>query len=365
MSASNPMLTDYELARQLQRAELGLPPDLDRPENRAAAGPAGAINYSRQQQQLSRAQAQIEMTHSVQLYSIVLCYVPQIIAAMIIVPLKWSEDLYCGERSIKWRVWALMSAVRMLLYCSVVVYIRAHTERLRRHDRLQLEKLISTRNIVDALGIVWFVVGNIWVFAQDENGHTCANPTRDPVYSLCVTMLVVSYVQVLFPCILAVLMIPVLCFCMPCVIRLLARYQNYSSTVGLREQELQLLPSMVIAQSDLSDGANSDNNSCPICLSDLCVGEEGRSMPQCNHLFHKACIDEWLKVNATCPTCRQSLLSGSELPVDAAAGAAGGYGQLPTSERAAVHETGGGRDSSSNISFTTSDGRNSVIHFSF
>ena len=248
--------------------------------------------HSRQQQQLSRAQAQLQMTHSIQLYSMLFCYVPQIIAALIILPLKWNEGTYCGERSVRWRVWALMSAMRMLLYCSIVIYIRAHTERLRRHDLAQLEKLISSRKIVDALGIIWFVVGNIWLFAADENGSTCFHPTRDPVYILSVTMLIVSYVQLLFPCILAVLMIPILCFCMPCIIRLLARYQNYSSAVGMREQELQLLSSMTIGDSDLHDSSSGDNNSCPICLSDLCAGEEGRRMPQCNHLFHKNCIDE-------------------------------------------------------------------------
>jgi len=27
----------------------------------------------------------------------------------------------------------------------------------------------------------------------------------------------------------------------------------------------------------------------------------------CKHLFHRACVDEWLHVNASCPTCRDLL----------------------------------------------------------
>jgi hypothetical protein len=29
----------------------------------------------------------------------------------------------------------------------------------------------------------------------------------------------------------------------------------------------------------------------------------------CNHVFHKACLDEWKKRSDTCPLCRQALRS--------------------------------------------------------
>jgi len=82
------------------------------------------------------------------------------------------------------------------------------------------------RNIVDALGLIWFLVGNVWIFG-DEN--TCPNPQSSPTYNLCLAMLIINYIQICLPCIIALCMIPVFCFCMPCLIRVLARLQNQNA----------------------------------------------------------------------------------------------------------------------------------------
>ncbi|XWS38234.1 hypothetical protein CRYUN_Cryun19dG0113400 [Craigia yunnanensis] len=47
-----------------------------------------------------------------------------------------------------------------------------------------------------------------------------------------------------------------------------------------------------------------NDNTCPICLCDYQAKETLRTIPDCNHYFHAPCIDEWLKLNATCPLCR-------------------------------------------------------------
>jgi len=46
---------------------------------------------------------------------------------------------------------------------------------------------------------------------------------------------------------------------------------------------------------------------CAICIEDYQESEMLRMMPQCRHYFHRDCVDSWLKVNATCPVCRNSL----------------------------------------------------------
>lgn len=42
---------------------------------------------------------------------------------------------------------------------------------------------------------------------------------------------------------------------------------------------------------------------CPICLENIVSGELVRRLP-CMDLYHKECIDQWLKENTKCPVCR-------------------------------------------------------------
>jgi len=47
-------------------------------------------------------------------------------------------------------------------------------------------------------------------------------------------------------------------------------------------------------------------NTCLICQEDFKIGEYKRKLPNnCNHIYHKKCIDKWLKKKNSCPICRQ------------------------------------------------------------
>ncbi|KAF2836001.1 hypothetical protein M501DRAFT_911090, partial [Patellaria atrata CBS 101060] len=44
---------------------------------------------------------------------------------------------------------------------------------------------------------------------------------------------------------------------------------------------------------------------CRVCLCDYEAGEEARLLVNCNHLFHRECIDQWLTTGRnSCPLCR-------------------------------------------------------------
>lgn len=81
-------------------------------------------------------------------------------------------------------------------------------------------------------------------------------------------------------------------------------------TLGLDDPTIESYPKTVLGESKrlpkLSDGT------CPICLSEYEPKETLRAIPDCNHHFHAECIDEWLRVKATCPLCRNSPQKSSE-----------------------------------------------------
>ncbi|TKY61470.1 E3 ubiquitin-protein ligase ATL6 [Spatholobus suberectus] len=47
---------------------------------------------------------------------------------------------------------------------------------------------------------------------------------------------------------------------------------------------------------------------CAVCLCEFEEAETLRLIPKCDHVFHPACIDEWLGSHTTCPVCRANLV---------------------------------------------------------
>ncbi|XP_022158251.1 RING-H2 finger protein ATL1-like [Momordica charantia] len=54
-------------------------------------------------------------------------------------------------------------------------------------------------------------------------------------------------------------------------------------------------------------GSGDDDEECAICLSKFEQGEKCRKMSKCDHVFHRDCIDRWLKAERHCPLCRTSI----------------------------------------------------------
>lgn len=47
---------------------------------------------------------------------------------------------------------------------------------------------------------------------------------------------------------------------------------------------------------------------CSICLIDF-ENNDDVTLLKCCHCFHKTCIEEWSKIKAECPNCREKILS--------------------------------------------------------
>ncbi|XP_010555723.1 PREDICTED: putative RING-H2 finger protein ATL21A [Tarenaya hassleriana] len=81
---------------------------------------------------------------------------------------------------------------------------------------------------------------------------------------------------------------------------------------GLDGPTIESYPKIVLGESKRLP--KPDDATCPICLSEYEPKETLRTIPTCRHCFHSECIDEWLKLSATCPICRDSPEKSSPAP---------------------------------------------------
>ena len=96
------------------------------------------------------------------------------------------------------------------------------------------------------------------------------------------------------------------------------RLGNEDMESGMSEETLDSFPKMPYNLEKDSRSFTSaegteleeaeDKKCCSICLNDYEESEVVRVIPDCGHMFHKDCIDEWLRLHPTCPICRTSPL---------------------------------------------------------
>ncbi|GLU00694.1 hypothetical protein SLE2022_180420 [Rubroshorea leprosula] len=81
--------------------------------------------------------------------------------------------------------------------------------------------------------------------------------------------------------------------------------------VGLNQAVINSYPKFQFSKDQAAAGSScgsNGNTTCSICLCEYRDLEMLRMMPECRHYFHVSCIDAWLKLNGSCPVCRNSPL---------------------------------------------------------
>ena len=73
---------------------------------------------------------------------------------------------------------------------------------------------------------------------------------------------------------------------------------NSQSSISSKSEAYKVIPQ-----------ENIKIDQCMICLDNLDSPDKQIACLKCDsrHVFHKSCIDEWLKQNSTCPTCRKQV----------------------------------------------------------
>ncbi|XP_061359552.1 E3 ubiquitin-protein ligase At1g63170-like [Gastrolobium bilobum] len=174
---------------------------------------------------------------------------------------------------------------------------------------------------LDCFFAVWFVVGNVWIFG----GHT--SPSDAPkLYRLCIVFLTFSCIGYAMPFILCA----TICCCLPCIISVLGIREDFSQNRGASVESINALPIYKFRLKENENGGVQDVNTavdeggvlaagtekervisgedavCCICLAKYVDDDELRELP-CFHVFHVECIDKWLKINASCPLCKNEV----------------------------------------------------------
>ncbi|KAF3558137.1 hypothetical protein F2Q69_00018102 [Brassica cretica] len=123
------------------------------------------------------------------------------------------------------------------------------------------------------------------------------------------------------------------CCCLPCIIAVL---YALAEREGASDEEIERLPRfkfLTVRNSEKVNGEilethggimtqlgvdspservlSSDEAECCVCLCEYEDGTELREL-WCRHHFHEACIDKWLRINATCPLCKSNILKTDE-----------------------------------------------------
>ncbi|CAI6006711.1 unnamed protein product [Closterium sp. NIES-64] len=180
---------------------------------------------------------------------------------------------------------------------------------------------------VDCFFAVWFVLGNVWVFGAHSAPTTAPN-----LYNLSVLFITLSCVSYALPFLLCA----AICCCLPCLLHLLGHphhdddhgaFPLARSRRGATATAITSLPSFKYRRLRDGKGGRLIFPSPPVlipfcCLCCICLGRyrdgvDLRELP-CSHHFHLSCVDTWLKINSSCPLCKEDIASRPRLEDDAA-----------------------------------------------
>mmetsp|Transcript_22914 Transcript_22914/g.47665 ORF Transcript_22914/g.47665 Transcript_22914/m.47665 type:complete len:138 (-) Transcript_22914:509-922(-) len=67
------------------------------------------------------------------------------------------------------------------------------------------------------------------------------------------------------------------------------------------------LPNVTNVEEELP---NENGCACAICLDDFEAGDGVRKLPRCGHVLPKECGDRWFRTVASCPICKTDLAVG-------------------------------------------------------
>jgi len=90
-----------------------------------------------------------------------------------------------------------------------------------------------------------------------------------------------------------------------------SRHRRSSKDHGLQpvDDVASALPVYVYSSSAGAGDESGKAPECAVCIVELRDGDSARLLPRCGHRFHADCVGAWLRLDATCPLCRASVVA--------------------------------------------------------
>jgi hypothetical protein len=114
-----------------------------------------------------------------------------------------------------------------------------------------------------------------------------------PLQILILLSAVMNIIILVLPIFIILIILAIILLCFPCVIQLLKDPNN-----GMTNNEINKIKSKIYV--------DNNNDKCSICLETIKSGTTIRIL-KCKHNYHQACLDNWLRINNTCPICRDNI----------------------------------------------------------
>lgn len=159
----------------------------------------------------------------------------------------------------------------------------------------------ATVDIFQILLVLWIIEG--YNKADEDVDALCLN-TGDTVF-LQVTNWVFEFLLWFYTAMTFCMIVLIVFIIIYSIVELFYLQPRRRARQGLTPAELSKLEKVEFKKGELDAESNLDT--CSICLEEFVENQVLLQLPVCRHNFHENCVQEWLNLNSVCPYCRSDI----------------------------------------------------------